>query len=203
MQMGKSLKELKKENTFLKSKCNKSDVTLIELVEEVIFVLLTGFIFFICLLVAEKKICTIHYFAPFLLHYSSIFCKWCGRTNSHSWISIHTREPPYIDSVPWSLVLFLLRFYRAKIFWVLSIFLQTTCLLPFIMCKTSWIWTSCLRQNNCTSKSSILGSVNTWRNNWRKWRTRKRDWSHCAGLFKQSWRQIQLQVETWIHLKLE
>ncbi|XP_019194452.1 PREDICTED: beta-taxilin-like [Ipomoea nil] len=32
--MGKSLKELKKENTFLKSKCDKSDMTLIELVEE-------------------------------------------------------------------------------------------------------------------------------------------------------------------------
>lgn len=32
--MGKSVKELKKENTFLKSKCEKSDVTLIELVEE-------------------------------------------------------------------------------------------------------------------------------------------------------------------------
>lgn len=35
--MGKSVKELKKENTFLKSKCEKSDVTLIELVEEVWF----------------------------------------------------------------------------------------------------------------------------------------------------------------------
>lgn len=34
-QMAKSIKELKKENTFLKSKCEKSDVTLIELVEEV------------------------------------------------------------------------------------------------------------------------------------------------------------------------
>ncbi|KAE8669212.1 glutathione S-transferase DHAR2-like [Hibiscus syriacus] len=32
--MGKSIKELKKENVFLKSKCDKSDVTLIELVEE-------------------------------------------------------------------------------------------------------------------------------------------------------------------------
>ncbi|XP_052185603.1 uncharacterized protein LOC127797106 [Diospyros lotus] len=32
--MGKSMKELKKENSFLKSKCEKSDVTLIELVEE-------------------------------------------------------------------------------------------------------------------------------------------------------------------------
>lgn len=33
--MAKSIKELKKENTFLKSKCEKSDFTLIELVEEV------------------------------------------------------------------------------------------------------------------------------------------------------------------------
>ncbi|XVF23670.1 hypothetical protein REPUB_Repub13aG0059200 [Reevesia pubescens] len=33
--MAKSIKELKKENVFLKSKCDKSDVTLIELVEEV------------------------------------------------------------------------------------------------------------------------------------------------------------------------
>lgn len=33
--MAKSIKELKKENGFLKSKCEKSDVTLIELVEEV------------------------------------------------------------------------------------------------------------------------------------------------------------------------
>lgn len=33
--MAKSIKELKKENVFLKSKCEKSDVTLIELVEEV------------------------------------------------------------------------------------------------------------------------------------------------------------------------
>ncbi|XVE75341.1 hypothetical protein DITRI_Ditri12bG0086600 [Diplodiscus trichospermus] len=32
--MAKSIKELKKENVFLKSKCDKSDVTLIELVEE-------------------------------------------------------------------------------------------------------------------------------------------------------------------------
>ncbi|KAK1320250.1 hypothetical protein QJS10_CPA03g01271 [Acorus calamus] len=32
--MGKQVKELKKENTFLKSKCEKSDVSLIELVEE-------------------------------------------------------------------------------------------------------------------------------------------------------------------------
>ncbi|KAK6136038.1 hypothetical protein DH2020_030204 [Rehmannia glutinosa] len=32
--MAKSIKELKKENTFLKSKCEKSDVTLIELAEE-------------------------------------------------------------------------------------------------------------------------------------------------------------------------
>ncbi len=38
--MAKSIKELKKENSFLKSKCEKSDVTLIELVDEVyIFVL--------------------------------------------------------------------------------------------------------------------------------------------------------------------
>lgn len=34
--MAKSVKELKKENTFLKSKCEKSDISLIELVEEVI-----------------------------------------------------------------------------------------------------------------------------------------------------------------------
>lgn len=34
-QMAKSIKELKKENIFLKSKCEKSDVTLIELAEEV------------------------------------------------------------------------------------------------------------------------------------------------------------------------
>lgn len=34
--MAKSLKELKKENAFLKGKCDKSDVTLIELAEEVI-----------------------------------------------------------------------------------------------------------------------------------------------------------------------
>lgn len=33
--MGKSIKELKKENIFLKSKCEKTDFTLIELVEEV------------------------------------------------------------------------------------------------------------------------------------------------------------------------
>lgn len=33
--MAKSIKELKKENTFLKSKCEKSDISLIELVEEV------------------------------------------------------------------------------------------------------------------------------------------------------------------------
>ncbi|XP_057476362.1 uncharacterized protein LOC130764245 isoform X3 [Actinidia eriantha] len=32
--MGKSIKELRKENTFLKRKCDKSDITLIELVEE-------------------------------------------------------------------------------------------------------------------------------------------------------------------------
>lgn len=32
--MAKSIKDLKKENIFLKSKCDKSDVTLIELVEE-------------------------------------------------------------------------------------------------------------------------------------------------------------------------
>lgn len=36
LQMAKSVKELKKENTFLKSKCEKSDISLIELVEEVI-----------------------------------------------------------------------------------------------------------------------------------------------------------------------
>lgn len=33
--MAQSIKELKKENMFLKGKCEKSDVTLIELVEEV------------------------------------------------------------------------------------------------------------------------------------------------------------------------
>lgn len=33
--MTKSIKELKKENSFLKSKCEKSDVTLIELLDEV------------------------------------------------------------------------------------------------------------------------------------------------------------------------
>jgi hypothetical protein len=33
--MAKSIKELKKENTFLKSKSEKSDVMLIELVDEV------------------------------------------------------------------------------------------------------------------------------------------------------------------------
>ncbi|XP_028126964.1 beta-taxilin-like isoform X2 [Camellia sinensis] len=32
--MAKSIKELRKENTFLKSKCEKSDITLVELVEE-------------------------------------------------------------------------------------------------------------------------------------------------------------------------
>ncbi|PHU00585.1 hypothetical protein BC332_30372 [Capsicum chinense] len=32
--MAKSIKELKKENAFLKGKCDKSDVTLIELAEE-------------------------------------------------------------------------------------------------------------------------------------------------------------------------
>ncbi|GKV34110.1 hypothetical protein SLEP1_g42526 [Rubroshorea leprosula] len=32
--MAKSIKDLKKENVFLKSKCEKSDFTLIELVEE-------------------------------------------------------------------------------------------------------------------------------------------------------------------------
>lgn len=35
-QMSKLTKDLKRENTFLKSKCEKSDFTLIELVEEVI-----------------------------------------------------------------------------------------------------------------------------------------------------------------------
>lgn len=34
-QMTKSIKELKKENQFLKSKSEKSDITLIELVDEV------------------------------------------------------------------------------------------------------------------------------------------------------------------------
>ena len=34
-QMSKLTKELKKENTFLKSKCEKSDYTLVELIEEV------------------------------------------------------------------------------------------------------------------------------------------------------------------------
>lgn len=33
--MAKSIKDLKKENNFLKRKCEKSDVSLIELVEEV------------------------------------------------------------------------------------------------------------------------------------------------------------------------
>lgn len=33
--MTKSIKELKEENSFLKGKCERSDVTLIELVEEV------------------------------------------------------------------------------------------------------------------------------------------------------------------------
>lgn len=33
--MAKSIKELKKENAFLKNKCEKSDISLIELVEEV------------------------------------------------------------------------------------------------------------------------------------------------------------------------
>jgi len=33
--MAKSMKELKKENQFLKSKSEKSDITLIELVDEV------------------------------------------------------------------------------------------------------------------------------------------------------------------------
>lgn len=35
--MTKSIKELKKENTFLKSKTEKSDISLIQLVEEVSF----------------------------------------------------------------------------------------------------------------------------------------------------------------------
>lgn len=38
--MAKSIKELKKENAFLKGKCDKSDVTLIELAEEVILSLI-------------------------------------------------------------------------------------------------------------------------------------------------------------------
>lgn len=44
--MAKSIKELKKENIFLKSKCEKSDVTLIELVEEVRFTCISLFFFF-------------------------------------------------------------------------------------------------------------------------------------------------------------
>lgn len=35
--MSKSMKDLKKENTFLKSKCDKTDVTLIEFANEVRF----------------------------------------------------------------------------------------------------------------------------------------------------------------------
>lgn len=34
-QMAKSMKDLKKENAFLKGKCERSDITLVELVEEV------------------------------------------------------------------------------------------------------------------------------------------------------------------------
>lgn len=44
--MAKSIKELKKENIFLKSKSEKSDVTLIELVEEVRFTCISPFFFF-------------------------------------------------------------------------------------------------------------------------------------------------------------
>lgn len=49
--MAKSIKELKKENIFLKSKSEKSDVTLIELVEEVRFTCISPLFFclFICL----------------------------------------------------------------------------------------------------------------------------------------------------------
>lgn len=49
--MAKSIKELKKENIFLKSKSEKSDVTLIELVEEVRFTCISPFFFvylFVC-----------------------------------------------------------------------------------------------------------------------------------------------------------
>lgn len=43
--MAKSIKELKKENAFLKSKSEKSDVTLIELADEVshVFIILFHF----------------------------------------------------------------------------------------------------------------------------------------------------------------
>lgn len=61
-QMAKSIKELKKENQFLKSKSEKSDVTLIELVDEVhslgfLFVLdHLPFMHFIRKRIIEKKI---------------------------------------------------------------------------------------------------------------------------------------------------
>lgn len=54
--MAKSLKELKKENTFLKGKCEISDISLIELVEEVVLPLL------ICVLLYDSSI----FFPPFL-----------------------------------------------------------------------------------------------------------------------------------------
>lgn len=47
--MAKSIKELKKENSFLKSKGEKSDVTLIELVDEVSFSCLFMLFFFLIL----------------------------------------------------------------------------------------------------------------------------------------------------------
>lgn len=40
--MAKSIKELKKENSFLKSKTEKSDITLIELVDEVLVLVFLG-----------------------------------------------------------------------------------------------------------------------------------------------------------------
>lgn len=44
--MAKSIKEFKNENAFLKSKCEKSDVILIELVEEVRLAWIFMFLFF-------------------------------------------------------------------------------------------------------------------------------------------------------------
>ena len=58
--MEKTVNEFKKENAFLKSKCDKSDVTLIELVEEVVSSIL--YCLCICIYVFSIPAYLVYYF---------------------------------------------------------------------------------------------------------------------------------------------
>lgn len=72
--MAKSIKELKKENAFLKGKCDKTDVTLIELAEEVMLSLSL-----LTLFKERKLLVCLWLLIPIVCCLQVMMQNWCSR----------------------------------------------------------------------------------------------------------------------------